>query len=133
MISIGDLKNIADILQKAGKTEELQKIYELQQQQLDMQSEIQELKKKNEVLRGKLDEKEEMRFDNTRGVYVKNGTEDEFFCPACWDGKKKQIRLHNKLKEGEFYDCKVCNNSFQVVRDIKPKNFRMTARSEDYR
>jgi cell shape-determining protein MreC len=77
MTSISDLKNIADVLQKAGKTEELQKIYELQQQQLDMQSEIQELKKEKETLEAKLNEKEEMHFDKAKGVYVKNDEEDE--------------------------------------------------------
>jgi predicted RNA-binding Zn-ribbon protein involved in translation (DUF1610 family) len=123
MTSISDLKNIADVLQKAGKTEELQKIYELQQQQLDMQSEIQELKKEKETLEAKLNEKEEMHFDKAKGVYVKNDEEDEYFCPACWDGKKKQIRLQNRCKQGEFYDCKVCNNNFQVAQHLRPVTF----------
>lgn len=118
MTNISDLKNIADILQKAGKTEELQKIYELQQQQLDMQSEIQELKKENEALKEKLNEKEEIHFDKARGVYVKNGAEDEYFCPTCWEKDKNQIRLHRRGDDDVLYDCKVCKNYFETKKQL---------------
>lgn len=91
---------------------------ELRSQLLDVQSELNELKEKvndltseNRELRGQLDLKESLSFDNSLGAYfliLKDGASDGPYCSKCYDVSRNLVRM---LKHGSTrFHCPACQN-----------------------
>ena len=76
---------------------------------LDIKEVVGNLRDENEELRRKLNEQEKLEWNPKAKLYFKAGDSSPF-CPACWDDKRKSIRLHD-ITELE-YVCNVCNKRF---------------------
>jgi len=100
---IENIKDVAELVQKADNIELLRKVLQLQQAALDEQEERRQL-------RQRIDDLEEHLRDKGRLTFHDNAYWDESdgpFCSTCFDSKRTRIRLH-ELSQGA-YACRACN------------------------
>ncbi|RFB14712.1 hypothetical protein DZB84_14800 [Bacillus sp. HNG] len=103
MSLIGDIKSIAEVVQKADNIELYGKILNLQAEAMDMTQKLNELKEENKALKEKLETKGKLTFKNQ--MYFLD-EDSEPFCSSCWDVKSKLVRLHG---DGEsWFQCPSC-------------------------
>ena len=103
METASSIKKVIDI------ANELKNV-ELKEAILNLKEEILELREENIALKEKLIEKQKhnMEFiDNYYWNTKENGEKEGPFCPACWDGDGKAVRLQGN--DYSHYFCPVCN------------------------
>jgi len=105
-------KDIANVLKEAGKIDEYRKILDLQEKMLEMQNKIQKQDEEIKILQEKLKTKDDLVF--REGAYYIKSTDEGPFCQACWDDKKKLIRIVKLPSYATSYQCKVCKNIFSI-------------------
>ena len=110
---IGDLKDLFNILQKAGKIDEYQKILDLIDEQFKNRQKIEELEKENKNLHEKQLIQENLEFKNNS--YWKKSNGDGPFCSRCWDKNKLLIRIIPTFLAGNYADCPECKNRFNYT------------------
>ena len=110
METAGSIKKVIDI------ANELKNV-ELKEAILNLKEDILELKEENMDLKENLSEKQKynMKFiDNYYWNIKENGEKEGPFCPACWDGDGKAVRMQEY--EDFLPECPVCQMK------IKTKN-----------
>jgi len=105
---LGDFKEVADLLKKAGNIELYEKILHLREQIVEISSENLELKDKNQGLEKKLRQKTEMIFK--KPFYYKDG-DDVPHCPTCWETKSQAVHVIDGATQGT-YICHHCRGGF---------------------
>ncbi len=106
-----DVKYLFEVLTKAGKIDEYQKIIDLVKEKQELVNENIELKKENRELIEKLNLQNDLEFKNN--AYWKKSNNDGPFCSRCWDKNKEMIRIHLE-KEG-WSKCFECKNDFNLT------------------
>ncbi|MGB3477593.1 MAG: hypothetical protein WBB67_00350 [bacterium] len=111
-----DLKSIAEVLQEANKIEQYKQILDIQQQLLEMQKKMRAQVAEIEELQEKLKIKGDILFKNPAyWIKKKDGLWDGPFCPTCWDGEKKLIRLVERFPGRNILRCNICKISVSGV------------------
>lgn len=106
---IDNLKSIANTLREADKTEEYNQILSAQQKLLDMQDEIQQLTKEKRELEERLKIEDTLEYDNKNDVYRKEDTENEVFCPPCWEVRNNLVHM-SANKNNDVWTCPECDH-----------------------
>jgi len=111
---IDTLKFIAGLVQKIGDIELNSKIIDLQQEVFSLLDENYRLKQEIEKLKHEIDELKKINEIESNLImkghfyYIKKGDSlDGMFCTACWDDRRKLIRVH---KADYIASCPVCKN-----------------------
>jgi hypothetical protein len=112
MSIIGDVKEVAELIQKLDNMELYQKILNLQGQIIELTHENWSLQEKNKKLREKLSVSKKMKFKKSL-YYQENDPVP--FCPLCWEAKKLPIHLiefDRPDANTTVYKCHNCSKSF---------------------
>lgn len=123
MVIFDVLKTTASVLKEANKIEEYKKILDVQEQLLIMQNRIFDLETENRELKGKLETKESLVFENNAYWIDKDGGKDGPFCSCCWDDGRKTIRMQPYINPA-YYGCPKCENKNLKIypnRDSPPR------------
>lgn len=106
-------KELLKLAQKLDNIELIQKIIDLQSDQLHVQEELQALRKENEELKNI--EKIDQELVRRESVYWRNSAPETRrgpFCMTCWDAKRKLVTLTGSDREG--YTCRHCEEYFST-------------------
>lgn len=99
------LKEELLLVQKSNDIKITQKIINVQQAILDMQSEMSNLKIENESLKSIKDlEKRIIRHKGRTYITLENDTDKIFYCSRCWDKERKLVQLFESKKQNA-YSC----------------------------
>lgn len=102
------IKDITDSAKKALEIANELKNIELKEAILELKEKIIELREENITLKEQLKEKQKynMQFiDNYYWDIKEDGSKVGPYCPACWDGDRKPVRM----QQSDFGDfCPVC-------------------------
>lgn len=91
--SINIVKGLIDVHTQIKQSELKAKLLDLMEALVEARKESFELARKVEELTSLLDAKAAMAFDVRAYFIDKDGGREGPFCPACWDGSRKQIRM----------------------------------------
>jgi len=91
MSIVGDIKDIAEVLQKADNIELYKQVLNLQADAMKILDDNRELKEKVHDLEEKLKIQEDVEFKDN--AYWKKSDDDGPFCVPCWDGKGQLMRM----------------------------------------
>lgn len=120
------LKGILDIAKTIKNAELLEKTSTLLGTLIDVQTTVLDLQHENDDLKrevSKLKEAQEFREE----LYFQDNlywTQDEAdnllsaYCPTCWDGEKKAMRMlkeHVRGENGPVWHCRKCNTTAYIV------------------
>lgn len=109
MSLFSELDSLRKLLSEAGKIELYDKIYEILQENLDLQNQIRGLKQNISELENKLKIKESLIFENNMYFFIRGNIKEGPFCSCCWDKDNKLIRLHKLTNSaGDFFICPNC-------------------------
>lgn len=109
MVGFEELKNVAKVLQEAGKIEQYKLILETQSKLLEMQSRISNLEGENKELRNKINIFENLKYE--RNTYWKHSGEGPF-CPRCYE--KDKCLIHTQRWSPSTQQCPECKNFYTV-------------------
>jgi hypothetical protein len=119
MSLLGDFKEVADLLKKAGNIDLYEKILALREQILEISSENLECKQRIRELEEGLRQQHEMEF---RGQFYYKAGDDVPYCPTCWETKR--IAVH--LAVGEVFNiCQHCKSSFNAAAEEVARRSRI--------
>ena len=105
-----NIKGLYRIFSEIGKLDEYKQI-------LELQKENEMLKKENKELQKKLEFQDDVEYKNN--AYWKKSDGDGPYCPRCWDGDKKLMRMTTKVG-GNFATCPKCKTKVNFMGK-KPK------------
>lgn len=104
-----NLKEVAEVVQKADNIDLYRKILDIQKESLDLLDENRQLKDEVYKLRKKLDIENNVVYLQDAYYVNKHGDFDGPYCRVCWDKEKKLIRMSiGNYIYGEAA-CMVCN------------------------
>lgn len=110
MAVFDELKSIADVLRKADKIPEFQIILDIQQKLLDLQQENAKLKEDNKILKSLEKFERSLVYENNAYYFVNDdGTKEGPYCPVCWGGDGKKIRMRDL--DNDYFYCDRCKAS----------------------
>ena len=109
MSIIDNIKNIADVVRKAGSIDLYRQILDLQQEALELVEENPRLKNEiNKLIKNAEIDKELIFKDNYYYNKGEDGQEGPY-CSNCWDNERKLIRVHTIYgMDFEYYQCPTC-------------------------
>ncbi len=112
---IDNLKDVADLVRKAGDTELYRRITALEGEVIDLTRANRHLELENEDLKGKLAVRAAMTF-KPPFWYVEG--DDVPYCPQCWEADAKQVHLQgpDEVGAGMRFDCPNCKQMFITDR-----------------
>ena len=104
------IKDCANLIQKADNIELYRQILDIQKESLDLIEENRGLKNKVKELEEKLKEKENVVYLED-AYYLKkdNGEFDGPYCRVCWDKDKKLIRMSKGDYSIGEASCNICH------------------------
>jgi hypothetical protein len=106
---IDNLKEVADLVRKAGDFELYRRITGLEGEVIDLTRTNQRLQLENDELKAKVSAKLEMKF---RAPFWYVDGDDVPYCPRCWEAEARQVHLHGRVADGSRFDCLNCKNIF---------------------
>ena len=77
----------------------------------DIASMISEKDQTIKFLQNKINQGEEMAFENNLYWSMTGEKKDGPFCPQCWDHDHRKMRLYNMANA--YWMCRICNNSYK--------------------
>lgn len=86
---VNNIKNLADLVKKAGDIELYSKVIDLQAQALDLQEEISRLRNENNELKKANDIENSIEYHVDPYLTLKTDTNNIKYCVACWANGKK--------------------------------------------
>ena len=104
-------KDAANVLYESGKIKEYEKILELLSKLLDLQNTVDELKKENANLKGKLKTKGKLELKNHSYWLAEDGP----YCVRCWDKNKELIHMTPEYIGSNYSKCPECKNRVNVT------------------
>jgi len=113
---VDNVKEIADLIKKAGDIELYRKIVELEGEVIELTREKRRLEERLAEAEKKLTLKKEMVFK--KPFYRQEGDQTPF-CPNCFETKNLAVHLFLAFMHPERlrWDCKTCENYFLLDRD----------------
>lgn len=118
------LKDAAKLAQRADNVELMRKLLDAQAESLADRERIRTLTEENSELNARLRLQGEMRWNGEYHAYyryVQNAEPDGPFCPRCWDGDGKPVRLA-EWSASPWWKCVVCPMTIQRPGAVVPKS-----------
>jgi hypothetical protein len=108
---LDEMKEIGDLIKKAGDIELYRKIVKLEGEVTELTRDKRRAEEKNEELQRALKFKTELEFREP--FYWLKG-DSVPYCPVCWEDKTKAVHIvySHRNSHGEYWDCKTCRSSF---------------------
>ena len=108
---LDEMKEIGDLIKKAGDIDLYRRIVKLEGEVIDLTRDKRRADEKIEELERNLNMQKELVF---RKPFFYLGGDPAPFCPGCWDAKKKAIHLVNRHVSGFGMQmvCPVCSNHY---------------------
>jgi hypothetical protein len=107
MSVIDNIKDVADLIKKAGDIELYRKIVELQGEIVELMSQKLDNEKKIEKLEADLAQRAQMMFK--KPFYYQEG-DDVPFCPKCFEHER--LAIHLFLCNNFRWDCRHCKSIY---------------------
>jgi hypothetical protein len=115
--TIGLLKEAREAAKRSNDHDLKDKLSDVADSVLELKEVVGNLRDENSELRKRLQAKGTLKWNANSKLYFAEGDPDPF-CPACFDGTDRPIRLYpltNYDTGAVFrYDCKTCNASYDV-------------------
>lgn len=111
-------KDVANILKKAGKIDEYQKILDLINDLFEKSEKIEKLKSENNRLKEQLKVSKEYEFKNNS--YWNKESRDGPFCSRCFDKNKELIRIIPNYLGSNHATCPECNKQVNFTGRENP-------------
>ena len=104
------LKDALSIVQKADNVDLYRQLLDLMHQAIEMQAEIETLKKENCELKKAKNLSDRIIRHQDPVITLKDDADGLFYCGQCWDGDGKLVQLTVHKKDKAFYcqRCKMC-------------------------
>lgn len=110
---IKTLKDIVVFAQKSNDIEITQKLISIQQEVIDMEEQIYNLKSENRKLREQINENDEVeRYRNIPLITLKNDCPKILYCGNCFGAENKLIQL--QVIDNESCYCRNCKDYFYI-------------------
>ena len=108
---IENVKEVADLVKKAGNIDLYRKIIELEGEIIELTHQKRSLGGQMEELKRLLNTKQQMVFNKP---FYYQGDDPHPYCPKCWESDKEAIHLDGpqEMMAGPRYDCPNCKNHF---------------------
>jgi hypothetical protein len=113
---IENMKELADLIKKAGDIDLYRKIIESEGEVIELTRENRRLEDKVSELEKTLALEEKMHF--TEPFYYQQGDKTPY-CPACWEGKKIAVHVTFNFdnQERTRWDCPLCKHNFLIEKN----------------
>ena len=99
-----NLKEIGELIRKYNNMEAVFQIIDVQQEILNMQNEIFQIRKENEELKSIKDiENRIIRHKGDTYITLKDDSNNILYCSRCWDKERKLVQLYEQYGQ---YVCK---------------------------
>jgi hypothetical protein len=110
---IENMKDVADLVKKAGDIDLYRKIVSLEGEVLDLTREKRRLEARVEELEKSLEFKGQLKFD--KPFFWMDG-DNTPYCPSCWEVKGIAVHLfqYYKNQEETRWDCTNCKQMFLI-------------------
>ena len=110
---IKTLKDIIAFAQKSNDIEMTQKLISVQQEVIDMEEQIYNLKSENRVLKEKINKKNEVeRYRNIPIITLKKDSPKILYCANCYGSDNKLIQL--QVHDIDHCYCRNCKDQFYI-------------------
>lgn len=111
-----NMKDIADLIKKAGDIDLYRKIVESEGEVIELTRQKRQLEERVIELEKTLALQKQMRF--TEPFYYQEGDKTPY-CPACWESNKKAIHVEFVFDNSERtrWDCPVCKHEYLIEKD----------------
>ena len=110
---IKTLKDIITFAQKSNDIEMTQKLISVQQEVIDMEEQIYNLKSENRVLKEKINKKNEVeRYRNIPIITLKKDSPKILYCANCYGSDNKLIQL--QVHDIDHCYCRNCKDQFYI-------------------
>ena len=108
---LDEIKEIGDLIKKAGDIELYRRIVRLEGEVIDLTRDIRHLQQANGELQEALKFKGEVVFREP--FYWLKG-DPAPYCPICWEKEAKAVHIvySHRNVHGEYWDCKACGAHF---------------------
>jgi len=103
-------KDIIELIRKGSTVEAQKKVMEFKEVALALEEENLSLRKRIDELESKLDEKQNVVWQQPFYWVEKPGSKDGPFCQNCYDTENKLVRLQSADKGA--WRCTACKNNF---------------------
>ena len=113
MSIINDLQAVAKVLQKAGNIDLYNILLDLQEKILEVEKENSDLRDQVRELKEELKIKAQIVFSDDAYWIVEVDKKDGPYCPHCYDGEKRLIRLLS-CPDPRFSRCPKCNLTLPI-------------------
>lgn len=110
-----NIKDVANVLQKADNIELYSRLIDLSSQALDMQDELSKLRTENRDLKEKKRLEDKIVRHPELFITLKDEQQNIVYCTHCWDAVKKLIQGHCD-SIGQMY-CPECKERFIIDRN----------------
>jgi len=118
---LDEMKEIGDLIKKAGDIELYRRINKLEGEVIDLTRDRRRAEEKVEELERALKFKQDLFFS---APFYWLGGDRVPYCPVCWEDKKKPIHVvyNHTNNSGEWWDCNVCKTNFNTrgIRGREP-------------
>lgn len=113
---IENLKDIADLIKKAGDLDLYRKIIESEGAVIELTRENRRLEEKVSELGKTLEVQKRMHF--TEPFYYQDGDKTPY-CPACWEGNNKAVHVTFGFDDPERtrWDCPLCKHNYLIEKN----------------
>ncbi len=110
---IENMKELADLIKKAGDIELYRKIVESEGEVIELTREKRRLEERVEELEKLLVLQEGMAF---RAPFYFQDRDETPFCPRCWEASKRAVHLFHNFtnEENTRWDCPDCKRMYLV-------------------
>ncbi len=117
------VKDVANIIQKAGKIELYNRMLYRQSQALDLQDELARLKAENRELREQKNISDKIERHSSLYLTLKDDHDKIPYCTHCWDSKQKLIQVEPR-SNNEHYFCPHCKHFGSLNNVTRDMNYR---------
>ena len=119
------LKDVVVYAQKSNDIEITQKLISVQQEVIDMEEQIYNLKLENRELRELINKKNEIvRYRNIPIISLKNDSPRILYCANCYGSENKLIQL--QIHDMDHCYCRNCKDQFYIQNSPDAKIIKDT-------
>jgi len=108
---LDDVKEIGDLIKKAGDIELYRRIVKLEGEVIDLTRDKRYLEEKNEELQRELRFRGALEF---KGPFYWLKGDGVPYCPKCWEDNAKPVHViySHRNPHGEYWRCAICRTDF---------------------
>lgn len=123
-----NLKEIGELIKKYNNIEAVFQIIDIQQEILNMQNEMFQIRKENEELKSIKDiENKIVRHKGYTYITLKDDSNNILYCSRCWDKERKLVQLYEQYRQ---YACK--DKNCQNIGDLNKDSVNYKSNEDEF-